>query len=224
MRILLIEDDLEMVTTIKQSLEAAGFTVDHSTSGGDGYILASEGKHDLLIVDRMLPVMDGLKLVQKLRAQDKQTPILFLSALGEVDDRVAGLKAGGDDYLPKPFAISELVARVEALVRRQQSETIESELKLGNLRFDLLRHEVFRDDQLIELQPREYRLLEYLIRHHDQVVTRTMLLQHVWDYHFDPQTNIIDVHISRLRAKIDKPFDHALLKTVRGAGYMLTEG
>lgn len=222
MQILLIEDDASIAQTIVTQLKQAGHLVDHVASGGDGYVMAGNTDYDLLIVDRMLPVMDGLSLVEKLRAEQVQTPVLFLSALGEVEDRVDGLKAGGDDYLAKPFAISELLARVEALGRRQSNDATETELVVGDLTLDLLRHEATRDGQKIDLQPREYKLLEVLMLHHGQVVTRDMLLQKVWEYHFDPQTNVIDVHISRLRTKLDKPFERAMLKTVRGTGYMLS--
>jgi two-component system OmpR family response regulator len=174
-------------------------------------------------VDRMLPNVDGLAIVQTIRAADNQTPVLFLSALGEVDDRVKGLKAGADDYLVKPFAFAELLARIEAMARRKESSALVTQLKVSDLEMDLLSHKVTRGGQNIILQPREFRLLEYLMKHAGQVVTRTMLLENVWDYHFDPQTNVIDVHISRLRQKIDKEFEKPLLNTVRGAGYMLNE-
>ncbi len=236
MNILLIEDDPKTADFIKRGLTQEGYTLTHTQSGGDGYVLASDAENnknsrrspesdsfDLLIVDRMLPVMDGISLVKKLRADSVLTPVLFLSALGEVDDRVAGLDAGGDDYLTKPFAMSELVARVSALLRRQSQEAHQSSLSLADLHVDLLTREVRRNEEKIDLQPREFRLLEYLLRNSNQVVTRTMLLENVWDYHFDPQTNVIDVHVSRLRAKIDKPFDTPLLHTVRGAGYILRE-
>ena len=236
MNILLIEDDPKTADFIKRGLMKEGYALTHTQSGGDGYVLAStaEGNKnsgrnqeshsfDLLIVDRMLPVMDGISLVKKLRADSVLTPVLLLSALGEVDDRVAGLDAGGDDYLTKPFAMSELVARVSALLRRQSQEAHQSSLSLADLHVDLLTREVRRNEEKIDLQPREFRLLEYLLRNSNQVVTRTMLLENVWDYHFDPQTNVIDVHVSRLRAKIDKPFDTPLLHTVRGAGYILRE-
>jgi two-component system OmpR family response regulator len=183
--------------------------------------MASGGSYEALIVDRMLPAMDGLTMVSTLRSQNNQTPALILSALGDVDDRVEGLKMGGDDYLTKPFAFSELLARLEALVRRSATETQETTLVAGDLVMDLLSREVTRENSVIELQPREFRLLEYLMRHSNQVVTRTMLLENVWDYNFDPQTNVIDVHISRLRGKIDKTFDEPMLNTVRGAGYIL---
>jgi two-component system OmpR family response regulator len=197
--------------------------VDHAADGKDGLLLATTEKYDALVVDRMLPGVDGLTVIRTLRASANSTPVLILSALGEVDDRVKGLKAGGDDYLVKPFAFSELLARLEALARRA-STSADSEpttLRAADLEMDLLRREVRRAGKPIDLQPREFQLLEFLLRHAGQVVTRTMLLEGVWDYHFDPQTNVIDVHISRLRAKIDKGFDRPLLHTVRGAGYRL---
>jgi two-component system OmpR family response regulator len=182
-----------------------------------------EGSYDALIVDRMLPQLDGLTIIQTLRAAEDRTPVLILSALGEVDDRVKGLKAGGDDYLVKPFALSELLARLEALARRVDITKTETTFQVGDLHVDLLSRIVKRADRNIDLQPTEFRLLEYLVRHAGQVVTRSMLLENIWDYQFDPQTNVIDVHISHLRAKIDKPFSYPLLHTVRGAGYILRE-
>ncbi len=223
MRVLIIEDDEATASYIKKGLEESGHTVDIAAQGDDGLALASHENYQVLIVDRMLPTLDGLSIISRLRLQNNNTPALILSALGEVDDRVEGLKAGGDDYLVKPFSFSELLARLEALVRRATAETQETLLQVDNLVMDLLAREVRRDGQLIELQPREFRLLEYLMRHSNQVVTRTMLLEYVWDYNFDPQTNVIDVHISRLRGKIDKHFNPPLLSTVRGAGYILRE-
>ena len=222
MRLLIIEDDTEVAAFIAKGLEELGHTVDRAADGKEGLFLATTEAYDALIVDRMLPVVDGLTIVQTLRAADDPVPILILSALGEVDDRVKGLRAGGDDYLVKPFAFSELSARLDALLRRSRtSDAPEVQLQVEDLVMDRLAREVHRGETAIELKPREFRLLEYLMRHAGQVVTRTMLLEHVWDYHFDPQTNVIDVHISRLRAKIDKDFDRPLLKTVRGAGYRL---
>jgi len=186
--------------------------------------MATENSYDVMVVDRMLPGLDGLSIIQTLRAARHQTPVLILSALGEVDDRVKGLKAGGDDYLVKPFAFAELLARIDALTRRADMEPAETVLRVGDLSMDLLTRSVMRTGQAIEPQPREFRLLEYLMRRAGQVVTRTMLLEGVWDYHFDPQTNVIDVHVSRLRTKIDKPFGFTLLHTVRGAGYCLRAG
>lgn len=222
MRILLIEDDAEVAAFVSKGLEEVGHTVDRAEDGRDGLFLATSERYDALIVDRMLPYVDGLTIVQTLRASENPVPILILSALGEVDDRVKGLRAGGDDYLVKPFAFSELNARLDALVRRARGgDAAQTRLEVADLMLDRLSREVRRGDTVVDLKPREFRLLEYLMRHAGQVVTRTMLLENVWDYHFDPQTNVIDVHISRLRAKIDKGFDHALLKTVRGAGYRL---
>ena len=221
-RLLVIEDDPSVAAYIRTGLDELGYTVDVANDGKQGLFLATTETYDLLIVDRMLPELDGLSVVQTLRACDKTVPVLFLSALGEVDDRVQGLEAGGDDYLTKPFAFSELKARVEALLRRgQTSDSTVTELVVNDLTMDRLARTVRRGDEHIELQPREFRLLEYLMRNAGQVVTRTMLLEHVWDYHFDPQTNVIDVHISRLRSKIDRGFETPLLETVRGTGYRL---
>jgi two-component system OmpR family response regulator len=220
---LVIEDDKEVASFIRNGLVQAGWNVDHAANGKDGLFLATTESYDALIVDRMLPGVDGLTLIRTLRASENSTPVLILSALGEVDDRVKGLKAGGDDYLVKPFAFSELLARLEALARRAKSgnETASTVLRVADLEMDLLRREVRRSGEPIDLQPREFQLLEFLLRHAGQVVTRTMLLEGVWDYHFDPQTNVIDVHISRLRSKIDRGFDRPLLHTVRGVGYRL---
>jgi len=222
MRILIIEDDDNTASYLLKGLTESGHTVDRSADGKDGLFMALEDDYDLIIVDRMLPVLDGLSLIRSLRAANRKMPALILSALGEVDDRVEGLQAGGDDYLVKPFAFAELLARIEALTRRSDAQSPETMLRVGDLEVNLLSRTVRRAGQPIELQPREFRLLEYLMRHADQVVTRTMLLENVWDYHFDPQTNVIDVHISRLRTKIDKGFEQPLLHTVRGAGYRLS--
>ncbi|MFT5258778.1 MAG: two-component system OmpR family response regulator [Saprospiraceae bacterium] len=222
MKILIIEDDKKTAEFIEAGLSKHGYETTLSHSGGDGFALALQGAYDVLVVDRMLPIMDGLSIVEKLRAAEVAIPILFLSALGEVDDRVDGLKAGADDYLPKPFAMPELIARVDALVRRSQSEQAANILKVGDLEMQLLSRDVSRDGEDIDLKPREFRLLKYLMRNSNQVITRMMLLEKVWDYHFDPQTNVIDVHVSRLRSKIDKPFEGPpMLETVRGTGYML---
>ena len=221
MKLLVIEDDREAAAYLVKGLSESGYVVDHAADGREGLFLATSGDYDALIVDRMLPGMDGLQAVGALRAAGQQTPVLILSALGAVDDRVKGLRAGGDDYLVKPFAFSELLARLEALLRRGGAPPANTKLKVDDLEMDLLARTVRRGAQSIDLLPREFRLLEYLMRHAGQVVTRTMLLEHVWDYHFDPQTNVIDVHISRLRQKIDKGFPQAMLQTVRGAGYML---
>ena len=221
MRVLVIEDDQETRDYVVQGLEEAGHSVDRAPDGKEGLFLALEKAFDALIVDRMLPGLDGLSIIQTLRSSGKTTPILILSALGEVDDRVEGLRKGGDDYLVKPFAFSELLARLDALVRRGDAEAVATHLQVGDLEMDLLARRVRRAGHSIELQPREFRLLEYLMHHAGQVVTRTMLLEKVWDYHFDPQTNVIDVHVSRLRRKIDKGFDYPLIHTVRGAGYVV---
>ena len=224
MHLLLIEDDPEVSSYLLKGLREEGFAVDHVVDGRDGLYVAMSDEYDCIIVDRMLPGLDGLAVIRSLRASGKTMPVIILSALGEVDDRVDGLEAGADDYLPKPFAFSELVARVNALRRRVSGDQAhETELRVGDLQLDLLSHTAKRAGRVIELQPREYRMLEYLMRHAGQVVTRTMLLENVWDYNFDPQTNVIDVLVSRLRKKIDSDFPEALLKTVRGAGYMIHE-
>jgi two-component system OmpR family response regulator len=222
MRILVIEDDKETLDYLLKGLSESGHTVDRAGDGKDGLFLALENDYDVLVVDRMLPALDGLSLIQALRSSGKTVPVLILSALGEVDDRVTGLHAGGDDYLVKPFAFSELLARLEALTRRREAGAPDTSLKVGDLELDLLSRAVKRAGKMIRLQPREFSLLEFLMRHVDQVVTRTMLLEGVWNYHFDPQTNVIDVHVSRLRSKIDRGFDRPLLHTVRGAGYMMS--
>jgi two-component system, OmpR family, response regulator len=220
MRILIVEDDKDAASYIAKALKEAGHVVDVADNGEDALGIATDA-HEVMIVDRMMPKMDGIQMVERLRAQGVATPVLFLSALGKVDDRVAGLQAGGDDYLVKPFAMAELLARVEALGRRKGSPETQTKLVCGDLVMDLIAREVVRGDSEIDLQPREFKLLEYLLRNAGRVVTRSMLLENVWDYHFDPQTNVIDVHISRLRGKIDKGFDTQLLETVRGAGYRL---
>jgi two-component system OmpR family response regulator len=222
MRTLIIEDDSEAALYLAKALREAGHVADFALDGVEGYAKAQDAEYDVLIVDRMLPKLDGLSLIGALRVQKIETPVLILSALGQVDDRVKGLRAGGDDYLTKPYAFAELLARVEILARRKSSGAgDETVYKVGGLELDRLAHKLSRSGKEITLQPREFRLLEYLMKHAGQVVTRTMLLENVWDYHFDPQTNVIDVHISRLRAKIDKGFEPALLQTVRGAGYMI---
>lgn len=224
MRLLIIEDDRDAADYIVRAFREVGHVADHAVDGEEGLALARDGDYDVLIVDRMLPKRDGLSVIGTLREKGVQTPVLILSALGQVDDRVKGLRAGGDDYLPKPYSFSELLARVEALGRRGGGRGDEMVYRVGDLELDRLSHRVVRGKEEIILQPREFRLLEYLMRHAGQVVTRTMLLENVWDYHFDPQTNVIDVHVSRLRAKIDKGFDRALLHTIRGAGYMIRDG
>jgi two-component system OmpR family response regulator len=222
MRILVVEDDKDVAGFVVKGLKEAGHVVEHVDNGRDGLFMAASEAFDAIVLDRMLPGgIDGLHLLETLRAQNNNTPVLFLSALAQVDDRVRGLKAGGDDYMSKPFAFAELLARVEALTRRGKGEGPQTKLVTGDLEMDLLSRGVRRAGQKIDLQPREFRLLEYLMRHAGQVVTRTMLLEGVWDYHFDPQTNVIDVHVSRLRQKVDKPFPTALIHTVRNAGYML---
>lgn len=223
MRVLVIEDDKDTALFLQRSLRESGHIADVASDGEVGLEMAEAGGYDVFVIDRMLPKRDGLSVIQELRSNDDQTPTLILSALGEVDDRVKGLRAGGDDYLTKPYAFSELLARVEALARRTVPEEMETRYVVADLVLDRLSHKVTRADTAIVLQPREFRLLEYLMKHAEQVVTRTMLLENVWDYHFDPQTNVIDVHISRLRSKIDKTFDTPLLHTVRGAGYMIRE-
>ena len=222
MYILVIEDDPDTRAYIAKGLRESGYAVDEAGDGRSGLFMAIEGDYDAAVVDRMLPRLDGLALVQALRAAEQNLPVLILSALGEVDDRVAGLKSGGDDYLGKPFAFAELLARLEALLRRRERDTAATHLRLADLEMDLLTRSVRRAGVPIRLQPREFRLLEFLMRRVDQVVTRTMLLEGVWEYHFDPQTNVIDVHVSRLRSKIDRDFDRPLLHTVRGAGYRLS--
>ena len=221
MRLLIVEDDLEAGAAIARGLTEAGHETLHAPDGVQGLKAATDGEFDVLVVDRMMPNMDGLTMVSALRREGDQTPVLFLSALGEVNDRITGLKAGGDDYLVKPYAFAELVARVEALARRRETGSVQTVLKVGDLEMDLIGREVRRSGQEIDLQPREFQLLEFLMRHAGQSVTRTMLLERVWEYHFDPQTNVIDVHISRLRSKIDKGFERPMLQTVRGAGYRL---
>jgi len=221
MRVLVVEDDVEAAAYIVKGLRESGHVVDHAADGDSGLTLAMSGQFDVLVIDRMLPKRDGLSVVASLRDDGQTTPVLFLSALGEVEDRVSGLRAGGDDYLTKPFAFAELLARIEVLVRRARPGETQTRMKVGGLEMDLLARKVTRDGDEVDLQPREFRLLEYLMKHAGQVVTRTMLLENVWEYHFDPQTNVIDVHISRLRAKIDKNFEIPLLHTVRGAGYTL---
>ena len=224
MRVLVIEDDRETASFLQKALKESGHSADLAADGETGLSMAKDDEYDVLIVDRMLPKLDGLTVVKTLRGEGHRTPVLILSALGEVDDRVKGLRAGGDDYLTKPYAYSELLARIEALSRRAVPEEQETRYAVGDLVLDRLSHRVSRNGENIVLQPREYRLLEYLMKNAGQVVTRTMLLEHVWDYHFDPQTNVIDVHVSRLRSKIDKGFDKPLLHTIRGAGYMIRDG
>ena len=221
MRILIIEDDLEAGEAMVRGLSEGGHECVHAADGEAGLEAARQGDFDVMIVDRMMPKKDGVEVVETLRREGDATPVLFLSALGEINDRVTGLKAGADDYLVKPYAFAELQARVDALSRRRESGAVATTLKVGDLEMNLLTREVHRAGKEIDLQPREFQLLEFMMRHAGQSVTRTMLLEKVWEYHFDPQTNVIDVHISRLRSKIDKGFDRPMLQTVRGAGYRL---
>lgn len=221
MKVLVVEDDAETARYVSRGLRELGHGVDVAADGRDGLYLAIEGGHDLLIVDRMLPAVDGLTLVKTLRAAGLRMPVLFLTTLGGIDDRVEGLEAGGDDYLVKPFAFVELVARVQALARRPPLRDTPTSLQVADLEMNLIKRSVSRRGQPIELQPREFRLLEYLMRHAGEVVTRTMLLEQVWDFHFDPKTSVVETHISRLRMKIDRDFGAPLIHTVRGAGYSL---
>ncbi|HWK52353.1 MAG TPA: response regulator transcription factor [Steroidobacter sp.] len=223
MKVLLVEDNERVTRFVVKGLQEAGHTADHADNGRDGLFLAASEPYDVIIMDRMLPgQIDGLAIIKALRQAGNSTPILILSALSDVDERIAGLRSGGDDYLTKPFAFGELLARLDALVRRSQSTHADTSLEVGDLRMDLLSRKVTRGDRTIVLQPREFKLLEFLMRHADQVVTRTMLLEGVWDYHFDPQTNVVDVHVSKLRQKIDGAAEQPLLRTVRSAGYMIT--
>jgi two-component system OmpR family response regulator len=222
MRILVVEDDPQVAAYVTKGLQESGYAVDHAADGQEGLRLATGQDYDAMIVDRMLPALDGLSIIKAVRGMGRQTPVIVLSALGDVDERVRGLRAGSDDYLAKPFSFSELLARLDALLRRsRQTTSTDTHIRIADLEIDLLARTVSRSGKAIELQPREFRLLEFLARHAGQAVTRTMLLEHVWDYHFDPQTNVIDVHISRLRSKIDKDFSIPLIRTVRGVGYML---
>ncbi len=221
MKILIVEDDSETLSFIKKGFEQDGNLVDAATNGEDGLLMATTSDYDVIILDRMLPRIDGLSVVRTLRANDNNTPILILSAMSEVDQRVEGLEAGCDDYLVKPFAYSELKARTIILSRRRDSRITSNEITVGKLKLDQRKRQVFLGGSEVVLKPREFKLLEYLMLHSGQVVTRTMLLEHVWDYHFDPQTNIIDVHISRLRTKIDRSQSDSMIETVRGAGYRI---
>ena len=221
MRILVVEDDVETADYICSSLAAEGHTALRAADGKEGYLHALDNDFDAMVIDRMLPKLDGLSLVKSIRIADVRAPIIILSAMGGLNDRVEGLEAGADDYLVKPFAFSELHARLAALMRRPPMQTEETVMRLADLELDLVRHAVSRAGQTITLQPREYRLMVYLLRNAGRVLTRTMLLEAVWDFHFDPHTNVVETHISRLRNKIDKPFETPLLHTVRGAGYSL---
>lgn len=221
-KLLVIEDDAVMAAYVVKGLVEEGFTVDTADNGRDGFFLGSDGSYDAIVLDRMLPAMDGMAVLRALRAAEIATPVIILSALGSPEDRVGGLTAGSDDYLTKPFAFAELLARIRLMLRKGGAATpVETMLRCGDLEVDLLSRRVRRRGVTVDLQPREFRLLEFMVRHADQVVTRTMLLEGVWDYHFDPGTNVIDVHISRLRRKIDDGFGYPLLHTVRGAGYRL---
>ena len=221
MRVLMIEDDLETSAYVARGLREQGHVVDLAATGRDGLFLATDGGHDVLIVDRMLPGLDGIGLVRALRGTGVKAPVLFLTALGGVGDRVRGLEAGGDDYLVKPFAFAELLARVNALARRPPLTDMPTALRAGDLEMDLLKRAVTRAGGPVELQPREFQLLEYLLRNADRMVTRTMLLEAVWDFHFDPKTNIVETHMSRLRAKLSRDGGPELIHTVRGSGYIL---
>src|SRR5437588_4734679 len=225
MKVLLVEDNERVANFVKKGLAEAGHTIDHADNGRDGMFLAASEPYDVIVMDRLLPGgIDGLGIIVALRKSGCKVPIPILSALSEVDERIRGLQSGGDDYLVKPFAFGELLARLDALVRRANGGNSVTTLSVGELTMDLLSRKVTRSGKTVTLQPREFKLLEYLMRHADQVVTRTMLLEGVWDYHFDPQTNVVDVHVSKLRQKIDRNFDHPLLHTVRGAGYCLRAG
>lgn len=221
MKVLLVEDDEAGAAYVKRALNEAGHAVDHSASGREGLLLAAGERYDVIVLDRMLPQVDGLTILRTIRASGVATPVLMLTALDGVGDRVAGLEAGGDDYLVKPFAMAELLARVNALARRPPQQVQETVLTVADLTMDLLRREVTRAGKRVELQPKEFQLLEQLMRQAGRVVTRTMLLEAVWDFHFDPRTNIVDTHVSRLRAKLDRGHAHELIRTVRGAGYCL---
>jgi len=223
MKLLLVEDDKEGAAYLKKALAEAGHIVDHAADGRQGLLLAAGEPYEVIILDRMLPAVDGVAILRTIRAAGVKTPVLLLTALGGIDDRVEGLEAGGDDYLTKPFAFAELLARINALARRPPPQEAPTRLQVADLQMDLLKRSVARAGVRIELQPREFQLLEYLMRHADRVVTRTMLLEGVWDFHFDPKTNIVETHMSRLRAKIDRGHDRELIHTVRGAGYSLRE-
>jgi two-component system OmpR family response regulator len=219
MRILLLEDDANTAAYVSKGLEEEGHTVDHIPDGRDAVAAAIRQPYDVIILDRMLPGLDGLAIIKTIRSAGCRVPVLFLTALGGVDDRVEGLDAGGDDYLVKPFAFSELLARVNALARRPHTKGEETRLKVGDLEIDLVSRKVTRGGKTIDLQPREFRLLEVLVRNKGRILTRTMLLERVWSFHFDPKTSVVETHISRLRAKIDKPYDRELIHTIRGSGY-----
>jgi len=223
MKLLIVEDDVEAAAYLKRALSEAGHAIDHAANGREGLMLAAGEPYDVIVLDRMLPGIDGLAILRTIRASGVKTPVLLLTALGGIDDRVEGLEAGGDDYLVKPFAFAELLARVNALARRPPPQEVRTELSVADLKLDLLKRSVTRGGARIELQPREFQLLEYLMRHAGRVVTRTMLLESIWDFHFDPKTNIVETHMSRLRGKVDRGHACELIHTVRGAGYVLRE-
>ena len=223
MKILLVEDDKEAAAYLRRALSEAGHTMDHAAAGREGLMLAAGEPYDVIVLDRMLPQLDGLAILRTIRSAGVKTPVLLLTALGGIDDRVEGLEAGGDDYLVKPFAFAEFLARVNALARRPPPQEMVSALQVADLRLDLLKRSVTRAGQRIELQPREFQLLEYLMRNAGRVVTRTMLLESIWEFHFDPKTNIVETHMSRLRGKVDRGHSQELIHTVRGAGYCLRE-
>jgi two-component system OmpR family response regulator len=224
MKLLLVEDDEEAAEYLKRALIEAGHAVDHAPSGRDGLFLAASEPYDVIVLDRMLPEMDGVAILRTIRAARVKTPVLLLTALDGIDERVEGLDAGADDYLVKPFAFVELMARINALARRPPPQEVVTVLQVGDLRMDLLKRSVTRASIRIDLQPREFQLLEYLMRNAGRVVTRTMLLESIWNFHFEPQTNIVETHMSRLRAKIDRGHPRELIHTVRGSGYMMHEG
>lgn len=223
MKVLVIEDDADTADFICRGLREVGCLADHAATGVDGLFLASDGSHSVLVVDRMLPGIDGLKLVRMLRETGVHTPVLFLTAVAGLRDRVEGLEAGGGDYLVKPFAFSELLARLRVLARRRYAETTPTELRVADLKLDRLTRQATRAGQAIDLQPREFRLLEYLMENAGRVVTRTMLLEQVWEFHFEPRTSVVETHVSRLRAKVDRPFETPLIHTVRGSGYIIDD-
>lgn len=223
MKILLVEDDKEAAAYLRRALAEAGHTMDHAANGREGLMLAAGEPYDVIVLDRMLPQLDGLAILRTIRSAGVKTPVLLLTALGGIDDRVEGLEAGGDDYLVKPFAFAEFLARVNALARRPPPQEVVSALQVADLRLDLLKRSVTRGGQRIDLQPREFQLLEYLMRNAGRVVTRTMLLESIWEFHFDPKTNIVETHMSRLRGKVDRGHAQELIHTVRGAGYCLRE-
>lgn len=221
MRLLLVEDDLQIASFIMKGLKQAGFVIDHAIDGEDGLHMALNEPYDAAIIDIMLPKLDGLTLIEELRRKKVDTPVIILSAKRSIDDRVKGLQTGSDDYLTKPFSFSELLARVQALIRRATRATEPTRLSVGELSIELLKHEIFRAGEKIDLQPREFSLLEYLMRNTGRVVSKTMILEHIWDYDFDPQTDVVDVLVCRLRSKVDRDFDEKMIHTIRGVGYVL---